>query len=95
MPRHPPSPNAARRGGSPTMGILKGISPLLSPELLYVLRSAGHRDVIAIVDANFPAVSNAVKTTHQKVVSMAGATLRGTDAYLCLLGDLGLDDVFN
>ena len=74
-----PSPaSVPLRAAQPSMGILKGISPLLSPELLYVLRSAGHRDVIAIVDANFPAVSNAVKTTHQKVVSMAGATLPET-----------------
>ena len=32
---------------SPEMVVLKGISPLLSPELLSVLRSAGHGDVRA------------------------------------------------
>ena len=35
------------RAAPPAMGILKGISPLLTAELLYVLRSAGHMDVSA------------------------------------------------
>lgn len=39
--------------------MLKGISPLLSPELLAILRAMGHGDEIAIVDSNFPAASNA------------------------------------
>jgi L-fucose mutarotase len=39
--------------------MLKGISPNLSPDLLSILASMGHGDEIAIVDANFPAASNA------------------------------------
>ena len=39
--------------------MLKGIDPLLSPELLAALRGMGHGDTIAIVDANFPAETNA------------------------------------
>lgn len=39
--------------------MLKGIDPLLGPELLATLRAMGHADEIAIVDANFPATSNA------------------------------------
>ncbi len=35
--------------------MLKGISALLSPELLKILAEMGHGDDIAIVDANFPA----------------------------------------
>ena len=35
--------------------MLKGIDPLLSPELLRVLRAMGHGDEIAIVDGNYPA----------------------------------------
>jgi L-fucose mutarotase len=35
--------------------MLKGIHPLLGPELLHALRTMGHGDDIAIVDANFPA----------------------------------------
>ena len=39
--------------------MLKGIHPLLSPDLLHALAAMGHGDSIAIVDANFPAASNA------------------------------------
>ena len=39
--------------------MLKGINPLLSPDLLHALQSMGHGDAIAIVDANFPATANA------------------------------------
>lgn len=35
--------------------MLKGISPLLSPELLKVLCEMGHGDTIVIADGNFPA----------------------------------------
>lgn len=34
--------------------MLKNINPLLSPDLLHALRSMGHRQDLAIVDANFP-----------------------------------------
>jgi L-fucose mutarotase len=39
--------------------MLRGIDPILSPELLRVLRAMGHGDEIAIVDANFPAEASA------------------------------------
>ncbi|MWV46784.1 L-fucose mutarotase [Paenibacillus sp. HJL G12] len=39
--------------------MLKGISPLLSPELLKILAEMGHGDEIVFGDANFPAVSMA------------------------------------
>lgn len=39
--------------------MLFGIDPLLSPDLLMVLRAMGHGDEIAIVDANHPAAANA------------------------------------
>lgn len=35
--------------------MLRNIDPLLSPELLYVLRAMGHGDCIVLADANFPA----------------------------------------
>jgi L-fucose mutarotase len=35
--------------------MLKGLSPLLTPDLLHALAAAGHGDVVAIVDVNFPA----------------------------------------
>jgi L-fucose mutarotase len=37
--------------------MLKGIDPLLSPELLFALASMGHGDEICLADANFPAAS--------------------------------------
>lgn len=37
--------------------MLKGISPMLSPELLKILAEMGHGDEIVIGDCNFPAVS--------------------------------------
>ena len=39
--------------------MLKNLDPLLSPDLLSALRAMGHGDTIAIVDANFPAETNA------------------------------------
>jgi len=39
--------------------VLKGIDPLLNAELLAVLAEMGHGDELAIVDANFPAVTMA------------------------------------
>ncbi len=34
--------------------MLRNINPILSPQLLYVLRAMGHGDEIVITDANFP-----------------------------------------
>src|SRR5215469_1511744 len=39
--------------------MLRGIHPLLSPDLLHALAAMGHGDRIALVDANFPALSHA------------------------------------
>jgi len=39
--------------------MLKGLDPLLSPELLSTLRAMGHGDEIAIVDGNYPGVEHA------------------------------------
>ncbi len=36
--------------------MLKGISPLLTPELLKVLMEMGHDDALVLADANFTAV---------------------------------------
>lgn len=65
--------------------MLKGIDPLLTPELLHALRAMGHGDTIAIVDANFPAAS-----TGPQVVRLAGAS--ATAAADAILSVLPLDD---
>ena len=49
--------------------MLKGIDPLLSPDLLAILRAMGHGDEIAIVDANFPAASTACRLVRLDGVS--------------------------
>lgn len=50
--------------------MLKTLGILHTPELLHVLASMGHGDDVAIVDRNFPAVSNA-----QRLVRLDGADL--------------------
>jgi len=37
--------------------MLKGISPIISPELIKILMEMGHGDEIVIADGNFPAAS--------------------------------------
>lgn len=39
--------------------MLRGLDPILSPDLLHVLRAMGHGDQIVIADANFPGTTNA------------------------------------
>ena len=50
------------------MGLLKGIDPLLTADLLWVLRSMGHGDKLCLCDCNFPAAEVAAKTTSGKCV---------------------------
>jgi L-fucose mutarotase len=49
--------------------MLKGLDPLLSPELLMFLRAMGHGDEIVIVDANFPADSSTERLVRLDGVS--------------------------
>lgn len=39
--------------------MLKGIDPVLGPDLLAILRAMGHGDEIVVADANFPAAASA------------------------------------
>lgn len=64
--------------------MLKGIDPLLGPDLLHVLAAMGHGDEIAIVDANFPAAA-----TARRLIRVDGAA---APAVLCaVLSLLPLD----
>ena len=65
--------------------MLKGLDPLLSVELLYVLRAMGHGDELVIVDANFPAAS-----TGKRVVRMDGVD--ATRTLEAVLSVMPLDD---
>jgi L-fucose mutarotase len=61
--------------------MLKGIDPLIPPDLLHVLALMGHGDQIAIVDANFPAASVA-----RRLIGLAGVSApRALQALLSLL----------
>jgi L-fucose mutarotase len=61
--------------------MLKGLDPVLGPELLSALRCMGHGDEIALVDANFPASSLGVP-----VIRLDGASVtRALDAVLSVM----------
>lgn len=63
--------------------MLKGIDPLLSPELLKTLAEMGHGDEIVIADANFTATALA---RGKVLLQMPGAgVLRTCEAVLSLL----------
>lgn len=58
--------------------MLKGISPLISPELLKILASMGHGDEIVLSDAHFPADtmnSNVVRADGLKTADLLEAIL--------------------
>ena len=55
-------------------GLLKQIDPILSADLLWVLRSMGHGDKLVICDVNFPAAEVATKTTTGKHIFLEGGT---------------------
>jgi len=69
---------------------LKGIDPLLSPELLHVLASMGHGDDLAIVDANHPAETIAANTVTGRLIRLPG--IRVEAAATAVLTLLPLDD---
>ena len=64
--------------------MLYKINPILSPEILKVLRAMGHGDTLVIADANFPAHSSGVKTIRLDGVS-------ATDVLTAVLDILPLD----
>lgn len=64
--------------------MLKGISPLLSPELLKTIAEMGHGDEIVIGDCNFPAAS-----MNKRCIRADGH--KGTDILDAILQLLPLD----
>ena len=58
--------------------MLKGISPIISPELLYTLHVMGHGDEIVLADAHFPADSlheNAIRADGLKIQDLLAGIL--------------------
>lgn len=64
--------------------MLRGIDPILSPDLLHALASMGHGDTVVIADANFPAATNA-----RRLLRMPG--LLATDVLRAVLTVLPID----
>ena len=58
--------------------MLKGISPIISPELLYTLHIMGHGDEIVLADAHFPADSfheNTIRADGLKIQDLLAGIL--------------------
>lgn len=66
--------------------MLKGIDPLLTPDLLHTLAAMGHGDELVLVDANFPATSLAAETVVGTPIPLAGVdVVAAAQAVLTLL----------
>ena len=70
--------------------MLKGIDPLLSADLLWILAAMGHGDDLAIVDGNHPAETIARATTSGRLVRLPGVTVEC--AVAAILTVLPIDD---
>jgi len=69
--------------------MLKGVDPLLSPELLKVLAEMGHGDAVAVVDANFTATT----LGHGKpIIRLPGISLQRACAAVLSVLPLDLPD---
>ncbi len=65
--------------------MLKGIDPLIGPDLLRALAAMGHGDEIVIADANFPATTVARETVLGAVLRIDCDAPRAVRAVLSLL----------
>lgn len=50
--------------------MLKGLSPLLTPDILWMVAAMGHGDDLVLADRNFPAASVAADTVTGKLVQL-------------------------
>ncbi len=66
--------------------MLKGIDRHLSADLVHALMRMGHGDDLLICDVNHPAATIAAKTTHGRMIDMAGCDIpTGARAILTLM----------
>ena len=70
--------------------MLKGLDPVLSADLLWVLAAMGHGDDIALVDANHPAERIARASISGRLIRLPGLTMER--AARAILSVLPLDD---
>lgn len=68
--------------------MLKGINPLLTPDLLKILMEMGHDDALVLADANFTAHSIA---SGKPVIRLPGASMLDTVAAISSLLPLAAD----
>ena len=69
--------------------MLKGLNPLLNPDVLYALCAMGHGDEVVIVDAHYPADAAARSTVYGKLLRMDGVAV--PEAVRAVLSVLILD----
>ncbi len=55
--------------------MLKGLSPLLSADLLWALKTMGHGEDVLVCDSNHPAGTIAKQTVSGRIIEMPGADL--------------------
>jgi L-fucose mutarotase len=72
-------------GAQKGQAVLKGLDPILNPDLLQTLRAMGHGDDLVIADANFPSTSMA-----RRLIRLDG--LPGPRVLEAILSVLPLDD---
>lgn len=66
--------------------MLKRIDPRLNADVLHAMQSMGHGDVLAVVDANFPAAAIVPQTAYGHLLRMENLTTpQALDAILSLL----------
>ena len=66
--------------------MLKNISSVISPDLLWLLASMGHGDELVLVDRNFPALQVAKQTSTGRLIELAGLNIpQATRAILSLM----------
>lgn len=70
--------------------MLKGIDPILTPDLLHCLAAMGHGDDLALVDANHPAAAIAQSTTLGRPIELPGLSM--ARAARAILSVLPIDD---
>lgn len=68
--------------------MLKGINPLLTPELLKLLMEMGHDDALVLADANFTAMSIAA---GKPVLRLPGTTMAQAVQAVCSVLPLAAD----
>ena len=82
--------------------MLKGIPPIISPELMHVLMSMGHGDALVLADGNFPADANAerlIRADGHGCVELLEAVMQFfpldtySDEPACVMAVLPEDDV--